>query len=310
MRGQSAYESSFLALIVGAAMLLGPLRLEGVSAQSATSDKETSGSEKISFEVASVKQNNSGLPPTGEMPTFNFAFDDGDGPLPSGGFLSATNSRLDLYIAFAYKLNQGQTESLRSELPKWALSDRFDIQARAAGSPTKDQMRLMMRSLLADRFKLAAHTESRQLPVFAAVLAKRGETGPQLQLHSRGPSCDSALPDIFPPECGAVRARGVPGHITIGARDVTMSQITGWLESTAEGAADRPVIDRTGLAARFDFTLSWVHNPRGVPVNAPTDSSEPTFPEALRDQLGLKLESSTAAVETLVIDHIEEPSPN
>ena len=89
-----------------------------------------------------------------------------------------------------------------------------------------------------------------------------------------------------------------------------MSQITGWLESTAEGAADRPVIDRTGLAARFDFTLSWVHNPRGVPVNAPTDSSEPTFPEALRDQLGLKLESSTAAVETLVIDHIEEPSPN
>jgi Protein of unknown function (DUF3738) len=134
------------------------------------------------FEVTSVKQNKSGS----DSASMNVPIGPGDAHTAVGNFFSGTSLRLFSYIYFAYNLTGNQLQLLwpqLSRLPGWVSTDRFDILARANGNPTKDQMRLMMQSLLVDRFKLATHYETRQLPVFALVLAKPGKTGPQLRRH-------------------------------------------------------------------------------------------------------------------------------
>jgi uncharacterized protein (TIGR03435 family) len=102
------------------------------------------------------------------------------------------------------------------------------------------------------------------------------------------------------------------GRVRIGARNVTMGLIATTLSAMPDGPA-RPVLDQTGLSGTFDFTLEWtpqlnVPEPPGSTFQ--TDESGPTFLEALKEQLGLKLESTTGPVNVLVIDHVEEPSPN
>jgi uncharacterized protein (TIGR03435 family) len=215
--------------------------------------------------------------------------------------------------------------SLIPTLPKFVMSDRFDIEAHAGGNPTKDQMRLMMQSLLADRFKLAIHLETRQLPVFALVLDKTGKTGPQLQPYPDGTPCDSSqatgtgaagggppqlVGGVFPVICGgyAGMPSSVPGRIHVGARNVTIQIIADQFPGLLN-TIDRPVYDRTGLTGTYDFSLEF--SPEVPPgANFQADQSGPTFLEALKDQLGLKLESQTGPVDVYVVDHIEEPSPN
>jgi hypothetical protein len=133
------------------------------------------------FEVASVKPDKSDAPANSRFP-----MGPGDAYVP-GSLFSATNQSLIVYLRFAYKLGQGALLGL----PGWIYDDRFDIEARAPGNPTKDQMRLMMQSLLADRFKLISHTERQTTPVFNLVLAKAGKTGPQLRPHSQNESCSA-----------------------------------------------------------------------------------------------------------------------
>ena len=105
-----------------------------------------------------------------------------------------------IYITFAYKLwpTQQQGEALLAQLPKWAREESIVIEAKADGNPTKDQMRLMVQSLLADRFKLTLHFERRQTPVFALALAKPGRLGPKLRPHAEGPPCDAQVPPLVP----------------------------------------------------------------------------------------------------------------
>src|SRR5579862_8059107 len=143
---------------------------------------------KMSFDVASVKPNKSDEPRHTNVPLA------GDPAPPPGGLFSATNTPLVEYIWFAYDLGQAEMVKLASQLPRWAVTgdtQRFDIQARAQGSPTRDQMRLMMQSLLADRFKLALHTETKQGPIYALVLVKPGKLGPHLQQHTDDASCSA-----------------------------------------------------------------------------------------------------------------------
>jgi hypothetical protein len=128
---------------------------------------------KLAFDVASVRQNKSG-----SKPESNFPLGPGDMYAQTGGVFSASDQTLITYIAFAYKLTISQAEIVRQHLPEWVMSDRFDIEARTEDrDPTKDQMRAMMQSLLADRFQLKVHDEARQLPVFGLVLAKAGQDG-------------------------------------------------------------------------------------------------------------------------------------
>jgi uncharacterized protein (TIGR03435 family) len=305
-----------VAALIISAFATAPLCL----AQSPAPDWQTAAGGKATFDVASVKQNRSSDPPT-----TNVLLGPGDIYSPNGGLLSATNYPLTSYIQFAYKLPANQMQSLFPQLPKWATTERFDIQARAQSNPTKNQMRLMMQALLADRFKLAIHTESRQLPVFALVLVKLGKFGPQLRPHLDDPPCAPQLvvgsgdtvAGGYPSACGGI----IPiepskdGDMRLAARNVTLALTASTL--TGYGNLNRPVLDRTGLTGTFDFFFEYAPDrPPGVAGAAPnttngaSEPSGPTFLEALRDQLGLKLDSQTGPVDVVVLDHIEEPTEN
>lgn len=280
----------------------------------------------LEFEVASVKED---LPDTSGkrvMPASNVPLAPGDTFSPTGGLFQATHWPLIAYISFAYKLLPGQLQSLNNDLPKWTMQDFFDIDARAAGNPTKDQFRLMMQSLLANRFKLAMHTERRQQPVFALVLDKPGKFGPQLHQHTGDSSAcapataDSALPVTtntvdggFPAECGSVMMipTGKRGIVGIGGRNVTMTLIASTIDGAGNliGELDRPVIDGTGLTGTFDFRIDFAPQLPFMP-NQAADQNAPTFLEALKDQLGLKLNPQTGNVQVVVIDHVEHPTAN
>jgi uncharacterized protein (TIGR03435 family) len=269
---------------------------------------------KMAFDVASVKQNKSGSPPHAD-----FSLDNGNSYAANGGLFSVTGFPVAAYIAFAYKLTPGQRQFLQPSLPKWAATERFDIRARAADSnPSKDQVRLMVQSLLADRFKLTVHFETRQLPVFALVLAKSGKLGPQLQPHSDDAPCStltpppptpgSARPSGLPPVCGVFWGDVIAGRMQFRARSVSMRYVADSL--SALGRLDRPIVDQTGLSGTFDLTVDAPDVPPPPGKSIEPDPSAPTFLEDLQEQLGLKLQPQTGAVDVLAIDHVEEPSPN
>jgi uncharacterized protein (TIGR03435 family) len=274
-------------------------------------DKEAG--DKLTFDVASVKPNRTG-DSTGRT---NVPLGPGNVFTPTGGYLSVVNYPLIALIAFAYKITGDQEQFLRARLPDWVLSDHFDIEARAAGNATKDEMRLMMRSLLADRFSLALHYETRQAPVFALVLAKAAKTGPRLRQRAENAPCTTGaspqtppLDDGFPMICGGLfpLPHG-PGRIArFGASNVTLTFIATQL--SIMGQLGRPVLDRTGLSGNFDFTLEWAPEPAAPQTAEANPLPGPTFREALAEQLGLKIVSQTGAADFLIVDHVEHPSGN
>ena len=271
----------------------------------------------MTFEVASVRQSKPDVPLRGKE--FLAPFDDVS---PKGGLFRA-NVPLLTYILFAYKIvDASQWPSLMERLPKWAQTDHFDIEARAEGSPTKDQLRLMMQSLLEARFKLAIHTETRQLLVYALVLDKPGKLGPQFQPHPDNVPC-SDKPDkpapvapgtAPPPYCGMDVWR-VNGRLHARMVDVTMEQIASLLGGFAGflgGREQLPILDQTGLSGKFDVNIEFVKDSGGLStvIGSDSDASGPTFTGALKNQLGLKLVKQTGPVPVFVIDHVEMPSEN
>jgi uncharacterized protein (TIGR03435 family) len=295
-----------IALLIAASLPVVPVRAQ-VAADTVPEWQKAAGG-KVAFDVASVKPNTAGLPPFGIAPRSNIPLDAGNAFPPSGGFFSATNWPLSRYIDFAYKLTDYQYRILLPQMPKWAISPVwFDIEARAGGNPTKDQMRLMMQSLLADRFKLALHWETRQLPVFALVLSKPGKVGPQLQAHPTDEPCPAA---VAPQTCEEYSVRLVSGQVHIRVLDETSEQIAARLTG-ATNYVDRPVLDLTELKGRFDFSLDFTPDANDrVPDNFQADTAGPTFLEALREQAGLTLVPQTGRVGVLIIDHVERPSEN
>ena len=240
------------------------------------------------FEAASVKASHSADPPASRFP-----LGPGDGYSP-GRLFSATNQPLIAYLRFAYKL--GQSDLL--DLPGWVYSDGFDIEAHAAGNPSKDDMRLMMRSLLADRFKVRTHFDPKSQKVFD--LVRVGARKPAPGLHPDDASCTAAPPpDLSGVPCGRLGPMGSkePGQARLAGRGVTLAQVAGILKNPSTGV-DRPVVDRTGLRGTFDFLITWRQAPDG----------SPSFTEALQQQLGLKLVSATGPAEVLVVDHVEKPT--
>jgi uncharacterized protein (TIGR03435 family) len=279
------------------------------------------------FDVASVKSSKSNDPPYA-----NFPLGPGDVYVPNGGLFSAKNFPLLTYIVFAYKIKGNQVQYLLTQLPTWVTSERFDIQARPEGNPGKDQMRLMMKFLLADRFKLAVHDEAREVSVLAFVLSKQGQTGSQLQPHpvdsqcetNDAPSSASAFAQVplptqtiaggLPALCNGIfgMPTSAPGRLRFAGRNVTIAFIADSLSATTN--LRRPMIDQTGLTGTFDFSLEWAREiPRPVQpgVDAPPPDLEgPSFEEALQQQLGIKLRSQKSTMNLLVVDHVEHPSKN
>jgi uncharacterized protein (TIGR03435 family) len=275
-----------------------------------------------SFEVASVKSNR-----TEDTATTLFPLGPGDAYGTNGGRFRATNQPLIAYLRFAYRL--GSRDLL--DLPKWIHNERFDIEARANGAPTKDQMRAMMRALLKDRFKLVVHTEQQMQALFDLELAKPGQTGPQLRAHQTDAACAAPIAPEFttvPPSQPTGRAPsifqlptlpcGSRGFITIGGGDRVrivgngepMARIAEALKIPPAGI-DRHIRDRTGLSGTFDLSLEWsvVSDTVQAPL-ALQDDMPPRFLEALKTQLGLTLRATKGQIDILVVDHVERPTEN
>ncbi len=214
----------------------------------------------MSFEVASIREDPSGkfyVP----VPT-----DSDDDFVPTGGSFTASMP-LKSYIAFAYKLSQ--QHSMLSHLPSWASSKSFELHAKAAGNPTKDQYRLMVQSLLAERFKLAIRFETQDTPVLVMTLARAGKMGPGLRLHADGPACDVVKPrvpgsagsfDMFP--CGVYLALNQPDHsVLAGARNTTVELMAAFITNIGH---ERAIVDRTGIIGKIDFSMEYMPEVRGV----------------------------------------------
>jgi uncharacterized protein (TIGR03435 family) len=183
--------------------------------------------------------------------------------------------------------------------PSWLFTDRFDVQAKFAGNPPREQVQQMMRTMLADRFKLRTHIESRPAPVFALVVARQGALGPSLRpspIDCSDPAARSAAQ--------AAQAAGAPVcafQYTDGllrGRGVTLDRIAGEL------VAGRVVTNRTGLTGTYDIELRWTPDTTQIVA----DDAPPTLATALREQLGLRLEPMSMPLDYLVIDSVERPS--
>ncbi len=281
---------------------------------------------KLEFDIASIKPNKAGLPPNGPAPISIFPLGPGDVYVPNGGHFLAVNQTMLTYIRFAYKDMFYRLQYVLPSLPDWVRTERFDIEARVEGNPNKDDMRVMMQALLAERCKLKLHHETREVPVFALVLDKPGKAGKQLELHVDDPPCASSYgkpatygqlqpttPHGYPIPCGGDQYMATTGIAAWreGARNVDMGRIAESLQGF--GRMGRPVVDRTGLSGKFDFALEWTPQPEGPSVDADAEQfreAGPSFMQAVHDQLGLKFKEDKAPIEIVVFDHIERPSEN
>jgi uncharacterized protein (TIGR03435 family) len=253
------------------------------------------------FEVASVKLNKSG---------------DGNGNLRGLGAdrVVATNMPVRPMITFAYGVAGYQLIGG----PGWLTADRYDINAKleapptsvqpfVPGSTTPNPMQLALRNLLEDRFKLRMHRESRELDIYALVMARPGG-GPGPGLKPSTQDCAAAVaaaqrPGAPPfgapgqPFCGI---SGSPGRLKFGGLPVSS------FATAFAGPAGRMVVDRTGMTGSWDFELVFAPENRG-PDAPPADPNAPSFFTAIQEQLGLKLESTKGPVDVLVIDGVEKP---
>ena len=222
---------------------------------------------------------------------------------PNGRF-AVKNVRLRNVILYAYQVNIGHLWG-GSEASSW-ISDKFDIEAQADGNPSGEQMRAMVRRLLADRFNLIVHAETRELPIYALVLARSdGTLGPQLRASECTGKATVMPSGPFDPKnpppvsCGTMQTR--PGSLT--ARWMMMGDVADFL-----AIMGRPVRDRTGLTGHYDLHAEWTADSR--PPGPQAFGVGPATFTALEEQLGLRLVSDTGPVEGLVIDRAEKPAQN
>jgi uncharacterized protein (TIGR03435 family) len=208
---------------------------------------------------------------------------------------TTTNSSLAELITFAYEIHPRQLTGG----PSWLESERYDITAKpdTAGRPSLKQLKDMVQKLLAERFALTLHKEKKELSVYAITVLK---TGPKL---AKNPGNAGSLPGF-----------GGRGPGAIGVQNATMAEFAEFLQSRI---LERPVVDQTGLTDRFDFTLQWTPDTAQVAAAganappAPTNAdAPPDLFAAVQQQLGLKLESTKAPVEVLVVDKVQKPSEN
>lgn len=226
--------------------------------------------------------------PTFEVATIKPASPDQHGPRYDfrGRRFAVIHASLSDLLKFSYGLQQSQIARTQD----WVNSESYDISAKpdGEGEPSIKQWRSMVKKLIADRFQLKFHFEKREQTVYVLTLAKNG---PKLTRSQSDPTGSVGL------------GFGPPGNF--GATNATMADIA---EALGQGALDRPVMDQTGLAGRYDLRLKWT--PVEMPSEAPSSDASPDLFTAVQEQLGLKLVSTHAPVDVMVIDHVERPSPN
>jgi len=256
----------------------------------------------LTFEVASIK------------PSAEAGWQIGIQRLPGGG-MRASGATLKILLATAYDVREFQIVGG----PGWISSDRYDILAKAAASDSEipagdrgeiteaqantafERMQQRMQALLAERFQLKIHRETKEQPVYALLVGKNG-----------------AKLEASPIQDGRSERRMMMGHGMINAQGVDLQMLV----SMVARELARPVLDRTGLTGRYDIKLQWTPDPGqsvtphggapspGVQALPPPDPDGPSLFTAIQEQLGLRLESQKGPVEMIVIDRVEKPSEN
>jgi uncharacterized protein (TIGR03435 family) len=282
------------------------------------------GAQAGSFEVASVKPSDPN--PTGPLGGTPFV-------LPALGRLTAQNVTLRILVMAAY---QKQPFEIVGG-PEWQNADKFDINAKAAeASPTTDQMLGMLQTLLADRFKLKLHTETREVPIYALVLARsdrkfgaklkpstddcpdfKVQQQQQLEAIAKGGLQGLAAQAMKPGEtrpCAFGSYPAGPGLIGVKASGQALSTLALVLTQLV----GRPVVDKTELTGLYDFemtidlqTLARIYADLGINMPLPPGLPEgPSLMTLLQEDLGLKLDSQRGPGDVLVIDSAERPTPD
>ena len=233
------------------------------------------------FEVATIKPSDPNRP--GKLFTVR------------GRQVLTVNTTVSDMLAVAYGIHPRQIVGG----PDWLATQKYDVTGEpdTPGQPSTAQLRVMLQKLLGDRFKLSFHRDTKELPVYALVV------GPKGPLLTRSAGDPNGLPGLL-----------FQGLGVLPARNATMGDFAGVMQTAV---LDRPVVDKTGLSGRYDFTLKWTPDETqfasmGVRVPPPTDdpNAPPGLFTAIQEQLGLKFDSTKAPVDVLVIDRVERPSEN
>lgn len=232
---------------------------------------------KLAFEVASIRPSDPGA--QGGIIR----------PLAGGQTYIANNVPVRLIIKLMYKVTDNQI----SGGPDWMNTDRYDIRARAERPCNSDELHEMFKTLLADRFGLRFHTETREMPLLALVVDKAGH---KMKVSEREHAFE--IP-VKPAGRGRISGERVP---------------MGYFAWFLAQQLNRPVADKTGLDGFYDFQFEWAPEPlAGIVVPPGPERALPDGPDlftALRQQLGLRLENQRGPVPVMIIDHLEKPSSN
>jgi uncharacterized protein (TIGR03435 family) len=318
----AVWKNILIGIAAGAA-IAGPIAVGVLSAPTLRAQAPAAaGDPKPAFDVTSVKPNNSGEGRITMLPA-------------GGGGWRATNVTLGMLVRIAYQLQDHQIVGG----PKWLFSDRFDVLGSGAAPGRDGTLFPKLQTLLADRFKLVTHTETRELPMYELVLSRRdGKIGPKMQPSTA--DCPALAPGLRgggPPPGGSALgngpapARGAgpmsseqmqrcgmmigPGRLSGGS--VSMAQ----LATNLSRFVGSLVVDKTNLPGNFELTLEYAPDPgmagRGdlpqPPPGAGPDrpaNDNPSIFSALQEQLGLKLESIKGPVDVLVVDSAQTPPPD
>jgi uncharacterized protein (TIGR03435 family) len=263
------------------------------------------------FETASVKANKGGGPPGMEIRV-----------TPNGGFI-ATNAPLRTLVRESFRVQDYQLIGL----PDWAATERFDITARAAeaalgaealAKAATPEWQPRVQALLRDRFRMSARFETREMPMYSAVVVRAdGRLGPRLTatpastteycVGQRRPGDDRPPADPARAACGIRQSIG-----TMQGRDMPLAALWRFVSQQA----GRAVVDRSGLTGNYDFDLTWTPEQfanRETPAVVNGNSIDPNGPSlftALQEQLGLKLDAQRGPVDVLVVERIERPTEN
>ncbi|HVG54092.1 MAG TPA: TIGR03435 family protein [Vicinamibacterales bacterium] len=253
--------------------------------------------QRLTFEVASIKRNVSG---------------DANSSVRGqpGGRLVVTNNSLYNLIRNAYNTQRFEMVP-GAKLPSWIDSDRWDINAKGSETATQPEVMQMLQNLLAERFKLVARRETREMPIYALVLARSdGRLGPQLRRSDVDCAAVAAAVKAGgappPPPAGGGPFCGTRANASGGVAHIEMHGMP--LENfvrNLSAQAGRVIVDKTGLTGAFEFQLTFTPD-QAPPGSTPSDNA--SLFAAIQEQLGLKLEPQRGPVNVLVIESAEKPT--